>query len=52
MTDREVVLVGEALTKHYPGVTALSRVPSNAERTMVLALVGENGAGKSTSSES
>jgi len=48
VTDREVVLVGEALTKHYPGVTALSRVPIECRANEVLALVGENGAGKST----
>jgi len=48
VTDPEVILVGAALTKHYPGVTALSRVPIECRANEVLALVGENGAGKST----
>ncbi len=48
MTDRDVILVGEGLTKRYPGVTALDDVPIECRAGEVLALVGENGAGKST----
>ena len=48
MTEPDVILVGQGLTKHFPGVTALSEVDITFHRGEVLALVGENGAGKST----
>ena len=42
------LLVLSAVTKRYPGVTALDAVDLDLEAGAVHALVGENGAGKST----
>ena len=42
------LLALEAVTKRYPGVTALDAVDLTVEAGMVHAVVGENGAGKST----
>lgn len=36
------------ITKHFPGVKALSEVDFSAEEGEIVALLGENGAGKST----
>ncbi|MDR3515945.1 MAG: sugar ABC transporter ATP-binding protein [Azospirillaceae bacterium] len=44
----EVVLKAEAITKVYPGTTALKEVSFNVYKGKVNVLVGENGAGKST----
>lgn len=38
----------DGISKHYPGVTALSNVSMSIEKGEVLALAGENGSGKST----
>jgi len=46
MTDKLLEL--RAITKTYPGVTALSGVDLSVHRGEVLGLIGENGAGKST----
>jgi ribose transport system ATP-binding protein len=43
-----ILLQAEALTKRFPGVTALDRVNLSLRRGEVLAVIGENGAGKST----
>src|SRR5437773_78130 len=43
-----ILLRTEALTKRFPGVTALDRVGMTLRRGEVLAVIGENGAGKST----
>jgi ribose transport system ATP-binding protein len=43
-----ILLQAEALTKRFPGVTALDRVGLSLRRGEVLAVIGENGAGKST----
>jgi ribose transport system ATP-binding protein len=42
------MLEARALTKRYPGVTALSEVDFSVGPGEVVALIGENGAGKST----
>src|SRR5262245_1216012 len=44
----DVLLAVEGLTKHFPGVTALSDVSLEVRRGEILGLLGENGAGKST----
>ncbi len=44
----DTLLQAEALTKRFPGVTALDRVELSLRRGEVLAVIGENGAGKST----
>jgi inositol transport system ATP-binding protein len=43
-----VLLAVEGVTKHFPGVTALSDVSLEVRRGEILGLLGENGAGKST----
>jgi len=43
-----VLLRAEAITKEYPGATALDRVDFDVHRGEVNVLIGENGAGKST----
>ncbi|GAA2432871.1 sugar ABC transporter ATP-binding protein [Actinomadura vinacea] len=44
----EVVLAMRGITKHFPGVRALSDVELTVRAGEVAALLGENGAGKST----
>jgi ABC-type sugar transport system ATPase subunit len=44
----EALLLAEGVSKHYPGVQALSDVTLSLAPGEVHALVGENGAGKST----
>ena len=46
--DQASVLVMEHVSKSFPGVKALSDVPLTVRRGTVHALMGENGAGKST----
>jgi ABC-type sugar transport system ATPase subunit len=46
--NRTPVLEVSGLTKHFPGVTALDKVDLAVHRGEVHAIVGENGAGKST----
>jgi ribose transport system ATP-binding protein len=48
VTDRDVLLSLNAITKRYPGVVALDGVDLAVQRGSVHALLGENGAGKST----
>ena len=48
MSTPDVILRAEAITKRYPGATALDRVDFNVRRGKVNVLIGENGAGKST----
>lgn len=49
MTERETPVVSmDAITKTFPGVKALDAVHLNLYAGQVTALVGENGAGKST----
>ena len=48
MSERDLVLRMEAISKAFPGVQALDDVDFEAATGEVVALVGENGAGKST----
>ena len=48
MADPAPLLRMEAITKTFPGVTALSDVDFDLRRGEIHALMGENGAGKST----
>lgn len=48
MTEREQILELRGITKSYPGVVALDAVSLGFEAGSVHAIVGENGAGKST----
>ena len=46
--SEENVLEQEHISKEYPGVVALSDVTLQLKKGEILALIGENGAGKST----
>jgi len=46
--SQELLLKMENISKHFPGVQALSNVDLEVYKGEILALVGENGAGKST----
>jgi erythritol transport system ATP-binding protein len=48
MTQDEIILRAEKVTKIYPGTVALDEVNFNIYRGKVNVLIGENGAGKST----
>ena len=48
VTEPQLLLKIEGVSKSFPGVKALSNVHLDLRRGEVLALVGENGAGKST----
>jgi len=48
MTEPDVVLTAEGVSKNYGGVRALRDITFHAYRGRVNVLVGENGAGKST----
>ncbi len=48
MTENNIVLKMENITKSFPGVLALDNVSIDLKRGEVLGILGENGAGKST----
>jgi ABC-type sugar transport system ATPase subunit len=48
MTDNQLLLRMEGITKRFPGVIALKNVDLELKKGEVLGLLGENGAGKST----
>lgn len=48
MSDPDVLLKMEGITKVFPGVKALDNVSLTVRRGEVMGLLGENGAGKST----
>ena len=48
MDDREVILEMRNITKRFPGVTANDDISISLKKGEVLALLGENGAGKSS----
>jgi len=47
-TTNDIILDFQNVTKHFPGVTALSEVSMQVRRGEIHGLCGENGAGKST----
>ncbi len=48
MTENNIVLKMEKITKQFPGVLALDNVSIDLKKGEVLGILGENGAGKST----
>ncbi len=48
MTEADIILRMQGITKTFPGVKALSDVNVDVRRGEILAICGENGAGKST----
>ena len=48
MADTDIILEGRDITKMYGGVEALNKVTFKLPRNEVVALLGDNGAGKST----
>lgn len=48
MSQDDVILRAENITKSFPGVIAVNDVSISIEKGIVTAIVGENGAGKST----
>lgn len=48
MTENNIVLKMEKITKSFPGVLALDSVSIDLKKGEVLGILGENGAGKST----
>ena len=46
--EKEIIFKMQNISKHFPGVQALSKVTFDLRKGEVHALVGENGAGKST----
>lgn len=48
MTENNIILQMENISKSFPGVKALSEVQLTVRRGTIHALMGENGAGKST----
>ena len=49
--DEGIIFKAEGITKEFPGVKALDRVDFELRKNEIHALVGENGAGKSTFSK-
>jgi ABC-type sugar transport system ATPase subunit len=50
MSDQAALLEMKNITKTFPGVVALDHVNLRVKQREIHALVGENGAGKSTTS--
>jgi ABC-type sugar transport system ATPase subunit len=48
VVEKEVILEGRDITKTYGGVHALDGISLSLHKNEVLALLGDNGAGKST----
>ena len=48
MTDNNIVLEAQGISKHFPGVLANDRVNFDLRKGEIHALLGENGAGKTT----
>lgn len=48
MSERQIILDIEDITKRFPGVLALDHVQLTLHKGEVMGLIGENGAGKST----
>ena len=46
--DKSIILEAQDIVKNFPGVRALDGVQFQLQKGEVHALVGENGAGKST----
>ena len=48
MTDRKIILETKGLSKHFGGIKAIDNIDIKLYENEIIAIVGDNGAGKST----